>query len=293
MISSSRPTDFTFVTYDGLPDLDPDDRLAVDALEARGLRAVPAVWNSPDVEWTRAGICIIRSTWDYHLDHAGFLRWADRVASVTPLWNPPRLVRWNSNKRYLEELEQRGAPVVTTAWLSAHAPADLGMLLRSRGWSRAVVKPVVGLATRNVMMVDASSADGLRRAQSHVDMLLDEQDVMVQPYIASVDSYGERALVFIGGEYSHAAQKTAFQPLAVAGEAGETAVAATPEEIDVAKQVAGMVEGALYARVDLVRDDSGKPIVIEFELVEPSLFLGLHPPAAERFASALAKLIDR
>lgn len=290
MTGSLRAPDFTFVTYDGLPELDPDDRLAVDALARRDLRAVPAVWNSPDVDWSRAGICIIRSTWDYHLDHAGFLAWTQRVASVTALWNPPRLVRWNSNKRYLEELERRGAPVVPTGWIPARTHVDLAAFLRHRGWSRSVIKPVVGLATRNVMMIDGTEAS-IARGQAHADMLLAEQDVMVQPYVASVDEYGERALVFIDGEYSHAARKTAFQPLAVAGEAGETAVVAEQDEIEVATRVAGMVEGALYARVDLVRDASGKPIVIEFELVEPSLFLGLHPRAAERFASALAELL--
>jgi len=282
--------DFTFVTYDGLPDLDPDDRLAVDALAKRGLNAVPAVWNDPAVDWSRAGTCIIRSTWDYHLDHAGFLAWAERVAAVAALWNPPHIVRWNSNKRYLEEIERRGAPIVSTAWLRAGQPVDITAFLHERGWERAVIKPVVGLATRNVMMVEPS-ADGLARAQAHADMLLAEQDVMVQPFLESVERYGERALVFIDGEYSHAARKIAFQPLAVAGEAGETPVVAEPDEIAVAKLVAGMVEGALYGRVDLVRDEAGKPIIIEFELVEPSLFLSLHPPAAERFADALAKPI--
>ena len=282
--------DFTFVTYDGLPDLDPDDRLAVDALAKRGLRALPAVWNDPSVDWSRAGICVIRSTWDYHLDHAGFLAWADHVAADAPLWNPPWMVRWNSNKRYLEEIERRGAPIVPTAWLRAGERVDIAAFLRERGWERAVIKPVVGLATRNVMMVEPSAA-GLARAQSHAEMLLAEQDVMVQPFLESVERYGERALVFIDGEYSHAARKVGFQPLAVAGEAGETSIVAEPDEIAVAKEVAAMVDGALYGRVDLVRDGAGKPIVIEFELVEPSLFLSLHPPAAERFASALARLM--
>ena len=282
--------DFTFVTYDGLPDLDPDDRLAVDALAKRGLLAVPAVWNDPSVDWSRAGICVIRSTWDYHLDHEGFLAWADRVTAVAPLWNPPQIVRWNSNKRYLEEIERRGAPIVPTAWLRAGERVDIGAFMRERGWERAVIKPVVGLATRNVMMVERSAV-GLARAQAHAEMLLGEQDVMVQPFLESVERYGERALVFIDGEYSHAARKIAFQPLAVAGEAGETPVVAEPDEIAVAKDVAAMVDGALYGRVDLVRDGAGKPIVIEFELVEPSLFLSLHPPAAERFASALARLM--
>jgi len=209
---------------------------------------------------------------------------------VTALWNPPAIVRWNSNKRYLQEIARRGAPVVPTQWLSAGCQADIAALLASRGWTRAVLKPVVGLATRDVLLVEPG-ADGLARAQAHADRLLAHQDVMVQPFVASVETSGERALVFIDGKYSHAVSKIAFQPLAAAGEAGEKAVVADADEIAVAKMVAATVEGALYARVDLVRDDAGHPMVIEFELVEPSLFLCLNPPAAERFSDAVARLL--
>lgn len=283
--------DFTFVTYDGLPNLDPDDRLAADALAKRGLTVNAAVWNDPAVEWTRAGICIIRSTWDYHLDHEGFLKWAARVARTNQLWNPLSVVRWNAHKGYMQELADRGVPVVPTAWLNASSNTDLAAVLRDRGWGRAVVKPAIGLATRGVMRVDATP-DGLSRAQTHVNALLCEHDVMVQPFIASVEEYGERALVFIDGEYSHAVSKTAFQSLAPAGEAGEALTQADPEEIAVATKVTKMVDGkVLYARVDLVRDDANRPQVIEFELVEPSLFMSLYPPAAERFADALVKLL--
>jgi glutathione synthase/RimK-type ligase-like ATP-grasp enzyme len=283
--------DFTFVTYDGLPDLDPDDRLAADALTKRGLTVDAAIWNNPAVEWSRAGICIIRSTWDYHLDHERFLNWADRVARTNQLWNPLPVIRWNAHKGYMQELADRGAPVVPTAWLDASSEADLAAVLRDCGWKRAVVKPAIGLATRGVMLVDATP-EGLALAQAHVNELLQEHDVMVQPFIASVEEYGERALVFIDGEYSHAVRKTAFQSLAPAGEAGESLAQADPEEIKVATGITRLIDGkVLYARVDLVRDDSGRPQVIEFELVEPSLFMSLYPPAAERFADALVKLL--
>ena len=254
--------DFTFVTYGGLPDLDPDDRLAVEALNTRGLSVAASVWNDPSVDWSRAGICVIRSTWDYHLDYAGFLAWAQRVATLTELWNPLPVVRWNSHKSYMLDLALRGAPVVPTAWLKARSGHDLSALMRDRGWERAVVKPAVGLATRGVMRVDPSS-DGIAAAQSHLDRLLADQDVLVQPFVASIEEYPERALVFIDGEYSHAASKTPFQPLLPAGEAGEAPAVANPEEIAVAESVARMVEGrALYARVDLVRGNDGRPCVI-------------------------------
>jgi len=176
-------------------------------------------------------------------------------------------------------------------WLSRGQSADLRALLRERGWKQAVIKPGVGLATRGVMRVDGSGS-GLRAAQAHTAALLIEHDVMVQPYLSSVERYGERALVFIDGKYSHAAQKTAFQPLAPAGEAGETLIVADDEEIAIASRVAAMTDDrALYARVDLVRDDDGQPLVIELELVEPSLFLSLYQPAAERFADALQSVL--
>lgn len=284
------PTDFTFVTYAGLPELDPDDRLAADALAQRGIQVEAAVWNDPAVDWSSSGICIVRSTWDYHLARDAFLNWAARVTALTELWNPLEMLEWNSHKRYIADLGERGAPVVETVWLEQGKPADVTAVMRQHGWSRAVVKPAVGLATRGVMRVDAS--ENLEAAQRHVDGLLAVHDVMVQPFIDSVETDGETALVFIDGAYSHAVKKTAFQPLAPAGEAGETYAEADADEIAVAQEAMELVNGrALYGRVDLVRGAGGAPLVIELELVEPSLFMSLYPPAAERFADALIALL--
>jgi hypothetical protein len=278
--------DFTFVTYQGLPDLDPDDRLAADLLRERGLRVAAAVWDDPNVCWQEGGVCVLRSTWDYNVRHDAFLAWAESVAAIAPLYNPITLVRWNTHKQYLKDLASHGVPVVPTQWLKKSTQPDLLRLLAVARWEKAVAKPAVGLATYGVKVVDASTA-----AQTHVAELLRNYDVMLQPYLASVDTYGERALVFIGGTYSHAVRKTAFQPLAPAGEAGETPVEATGDEIAVATAaLRALPEKALYARVDLVCDDAGAPLVLEMELVEPSLFLGMHPRAATRFADALVAL---
>ncbi len=279
-------TDFTFITYRDLPNLDPDDRLAADVLVQRGFTVGAAVWDDPTVVWSEGGICVLRSTWDYNLRLRQFLAWSESVAAVAPLYNPISLVRWNSHKGYLKDLAARGVPVVPTRWLKIGARIDLAALLGQLRWKRAVAKPAVGLSTYGVMVVDASPD-----AQAHVTSLLRDYDVMLQPYITSVEDYGERALVFIDGIYSHAARKTAFQQLAPTGEAGETPAQATGEEIAVGvAAMRALSEPALYARVDIVHDDAGAPRVIELELVEPTLFLGMHPRAATRFADALAKL---
>jgi len=277
---------FTFVTYAGMPELDPDDRLALDLLARRGFDVATAVWDDPAVDWTNAGIVIIRSTWDYNLRHAAFLAWAEGVAAVTALYNPISLVRWNLHKGYLADLAAHGVPTVHTRWIPAGAAGDLASMLREAGWGTAVVKPAIGLSTYGVRKVTGTFED-----QTHVERLLQSHDVMVQPYMRSVDDRGERSLMFIGGTYSHAARKTAFQALLPAGEAGETPADATAQEIEVAtKAMQALPAGPLYARVDLVDDDAGSPRVIEFELIEPTLFLGMHPQAPERFANALSEL---
>jgi glutathione synthase/RimK-type ligase-like ATP-grasp enzyme len=281
--------DFTFISYRDLPALDPDDRLAADILEDRGFSVCAAVWDDPAVDWRTRGVCVLRSTWDYHLRYPQFMQWAESVAAATQLYNPIALVRWNSHKSYLKDLNERGVPIVPTRWLRQGERVDIARLLSQMGRNRAVAKPAVGLATYGVKLVDASPA-----SQAYVNELVQGSDVMVQPYQASVDTYGERALVFIGGTYSHAARKTAFQALAPAGHAGETPIEATGPEIAVAvAAMNALPEPALYARVDLVTDDAGQPVVIEMELVEPTLFLGMHPRAATRFADALAPLARR
>jgi hypothetical protein len=48
----------------------------------------------------------------------------------------------------------------------------------------------------------------------------------------------------------------------------------------------------LYARVDLVTDADGSPIVIELELTEPSLFLPHSDGGALRLVDAVLARID-
>ncbi len=282
--------DFSFVTYAGLPDLDPDDRLVHDALVKRGIRADAVVWDDPSVDWSRAGICIIRSTWDYHLHLAEFDAWTERVAALTPLWNPPSLVRWNIRKTYLKELEKRGVAIVPTAWLARGQHANLAELMREHAWQDVVIKPTVGLATYGTHRV-LDTSDGLRAGQKHLDRLLQQHDAMVQPYMLSVEDYGERALVFISGEFTHSVRKTAFQQLLPAGEAGETLVDAVDDEVELGMSIMHLLDHpSLYARVDVVRDGDRKARLIELELVEPSLFFSLYRPAARKFTEALCAL---
>jgi hypothetical protein len=282
--------DLTFVTYSELPELDPDDRLVVDALERRNLRVQAAVWDDPSVDWSTAGLCVLRSTWDYHLHRQEFLHWAARVSAMGQLVNDLSLIEWNSHKSYLKDLVKKAVPVVPTVWAKAGSHADLGAIMRDNAWAEVIIKPAVGLATFGVRRVP-NTPGRMREGQAHLEVLLRTGDVMVQPYYPSVISYGERSLTFINGEFSHCVRKSAFQALLPAGKAGETPARVLPEELDIAYSVIkALPRPAVYARIDLVRNDVGCPRLLELELVEPSLFFTMHPPAAERFAAVLAVL---
>lgn len=277
----------SLITYRGLPDLDPDDQLLKAALQELGCKCQALIWDDETVDWSKAGVCLIRSTWDYNLKYEEFCRWTRTVSAETTLYNEAKLVLWNSKKTYLKNLSDAALPVIPTLFVSAQNRLPLKELLSQMGLREAVIKPVVGLASSGVLKIDCSE-ESLLEGDRHLAKLLENGEVMLQKYLPSVSGYGERALAFIDGKYSHCVRKSAFQKLAVAGAAGETPATASEDEIEIACQIlAYLKEIPLYARVDLVPDENGKPLLIELELVEPSLFLRNCPESPRRFAEAV------
>lgn len=287
--------EISLITYDGLPDLDPDDCLFKDELVKRGHKVSACIWDDESVDWSKFDVSIMRSAWDYHLKKDQFYTWMKKVSHQTRLLNSPELMKWSSHKTYLKELGQANLPVIETLWLEKGGRAE--GLFDKLHWQKAIVKPAVGLATFGVKKITLKengtpSKAGIKVAEEHANELAKTDDVMIQPYLTSVEDYGERALIFLNGEYSHTIRKTSFQKLAPGGHAGETSVATDAEEVAVGQQVIEYLsQRPLYARVDLIRDSVGKPQLLELELVEPSLFLSFHPPAAVGFADALERIL--
>ena len=281
--------DVALVTYkDSLP-VTEDDALLLDALRERGLRVEPFAWDDPGVDWAAARLTVIRSPWDYHLRREEFLAWAERVGRMSDLWNRPDTVRWNSHKTYLRDLQERGAPIIPTVWLDMGEEADLPDLMRKHGWGDVVVKPVVSLDAYGALRVGRIN---LKEGQTHLARLLVERDMMLQPYMSAVEGYGERSLVYIDGELSHAVRRS---PTLSRGHGEEFAVAAkpAPDEIRLAESaIRAAGHQTLYARVDMARDDKRKPRLMELELVEPTLFFREAPDSPERMAGAIVRRLE-
>jgi glutathione synthase/RimK-type ligase-like ATP-grasp enzyme len=284
--------DCTLVTCEKVPALDPDDRMLLHELRARGVAVSIEVWSDPTVDWAASRLCVLRSTWDYHRRYQDFITWVEHVAAVTAIRNDRDLLRWNAHKSYLRELELLGVPVVPTAWVLQGEASDVADLAESRGWGDIVIKPSHGAAAHNVLLV-RREAELLAAGQAHLDCLVQTQGALVQPYLKSVAAYGERALIFFHGRYSHAVAKKPFDTVLAVSKARSARVEATAEEIGVAAKAVRTLPGQpLYARVDLLRDDEDNVRVSEVELIEPGLYLAVHDPARVAFADAIERELD-
>ncbi len=278
------------------PEFTDDERLA-GALADLGAVVAHVPWDDAGADWSLFDAVVIRSTWDYTFRRAEFVAWAESVGAR--LHNSPAVVRWNSDKRYLEGLAEAGIPVVETSFVGS------GDLLPDLA-GEVVVKPTVSGGARDT---------GRFSAGRHAEALAligrihaSGKTAMVQPYLASVDAIGETAIVCLDGEPSHVLRKGAvlrpdevaplrddalraaevmYDPeLVLAGEASDA-------EFDLARQVIDHVVDRfgyvpLYARVDMVAAPDGSPVLMELEAIEPNLYLDQAPGGAERVAAAIA-----
>ena len=258
------------------------------ALAAQGFSSALVAWDDPAVDWSSFRLCVIRATWDYHLRLPEFLAWAERIAAQMALWNPLDLVRWNTHKSYLRDLEAQGVAIVPTVWAPRGTNLDLAALMSDRGWTRAVIKPAISASAYATNLV---TSETIAEGQAHLDALLAERDMMIQPFLASVTTTGERSLVYFDGILSH----TILRSPALGEDTDEKArlIPNDAEEATFADRVMQAVSGeTLYARVDIARDDAGNLRLMELELVEPWLGLELAPDAAVRFAAAIARRME-
>ncbi len=287
--------EIALATANAARDLDEDLPPLITALRARGAQVHTPSWDDEQVDWTRFDVVVLRSTWDYTMRPAEFLRWAERTAACTLLLNPSPVLRWNTDKHYLADLTAREVPVVPSAFIEPGENAAHGIdaFVGKHDCAEIVVKPAIGAGSRDTQR--HARADR-QAAVAHVQRLIDERrSVVVQPYLDRVDEAGETGLIYFAGRFSHAIRKG---PLLRRGEEPTPALFApeqiTPrepggDELHVAGRVMAAIpfETPLYARVDLIRDAGGYPCLLELELTEPSLFFAHAPGSAGRFAQTI------
>jgi len=260
-----------------------DDMMMLPHLSALGVTTEPLIWTDPDQDLGRFDAILVRSTWDYHLHYPEFLGWLDALESAgTAVWNEPDTMRWNSNKLYLLELREGGIVIPETHAIT-HPDQEIPPALSGRP---VVLKPAVSAGAFRTVHVDAPDPADLSSALGHI---LSHSPAIRQEFMPELQTEGEYSFVFIEGIYSHTVLKRpADGDFRVQEELGGTMSSITPSQSlrSQAEAVIRMLDPIpLYARVDGVR--RGQTLVImELELIEPSLYFLHFPAAAEVFARA-------
>lgn len=267
--------------------LDEDLAPLTAAIERLGLAAETPAWDDPDVDWRRYALVALRSTWNYTERPGDFLRWVRGIAGHCELVNTLATVHWNLDKRYLEVLREAGLPIVPTTFT---APGDEW---QPPDHAEFVIKPSVGAGSRGAKRFRRGETAA---AAAHVARLQAAgQSAMTQPYLDAVDSDGETALVFLGGEFSHAVRKGPLLRHGAGDVQGLFAVeeihprSADQRQLSIGARVLEILpeRELAFARIDLIRDGSGEPRILEVEVTEPSLFFNYAPTSADRLAALL------
>jgi glutathione synthase/RimK-type ligase-like ATP-grasp enzyme len=272
-----------------LPAGDEDQPRLASALAERGIDVAHFAWDDEAAPWGDADLVVIRSCWDYTEHREAFLSWA---RGIERLENPVGVLEWSSDKRYLAQLAGLGIPTIETRYVTD--PADL--VVPAAG--RFVVKPSVGAGSNGARRFERHE---LGEARAHAEQLLAAASTaLVQPYLEAVEQRGETDLILLDGGLSHAVEKG---PMLLGGTRHETRLFSeerirprTPSEEEAAlalealaapMRICDLERAPCYARVDLLDGEEG-PVLLELELIEPSLFLAHHPAAAPRLAAAIA-----
>lgn len=264
---------------------DSDLPLLTEAAAEAGHRAHIVIWDDPTVDWSSFDRVVVRSCWDYTKRREEFLRWTARIGST--LVNTSEIISWNSDKIYLRDLDAAGIAIIPTYW-DVDAARDLG---DHESW---VVKPTISAGAANTAHWTSHDA-AVKHSQA---LLAAGRSTMAQPYMTSIDTIGEYAIYLFGGKFSHSVRKPA---LLEADRSPDTEIsfpdglrAVTIDEalltfarntVDAAETV--LKQHVVQARVDVVLDDAGSPLLMELELVEPALFLNHAPEAASRYIDAV------
>ncbi len=267
-------------------DLYTDGPLLVAAFEAIGMKAEIVPWGAGP-QWAGYDAVLIRGTWDYVFERTAFLDWAVGVSASTRLANSVQVLEWNTDKRYLRDLQAAGVATVPTIWV------ERGEDVPHLEWDDFVVKPSVSggarLAARYRRGDDPE--DHIRRIHAA------GAAAMLQPHLPSVDREGETGTYVFAGEVSHAIRKgpvlhhgqTAVDDFSIGLEQSVGPAALDPRTAAFALRVLEAAPTVVYARVDTVAGAQGEPMLLELEATEPFLFLEHAPAGADRFANAVAR----
>jgi len=279
------------ITWSGLPQGAESERLMLPYLAAAGIETQVVDWRSAGADFSQFDLVVLRSCWDYHLRGKEFTEWLRRTAREVPILNDPETVLWNLNKFYLREMPATGIEIAPTVFVNGGTITPSAWQ-EIRSWKKSVVKPAVSASAHKTWRFDAAALP----EEDELKSRMEGEPFLLQQFIPEIEAHGEISFIYIDGAYSHAVLKRpAADDFRVQQEHGGSAElfhcdsALLAQANEIVPKVAHVRE-SLYCRIDAVVRN-GRLVLMELELIEPELFLGLGQGAAERFADAIIRRV--
>ena len=261
------------------------------AMEALGWEIDTVVWRDTSIDWNDYDAVYICTPWDYPQHKYQFISVLQDIEdSSASLVNPLSLVHWTLAKTYLRDLERHGADIVPSIWFDDIAAAQIPDWFDSLRTDTVIIKPTVGANAQDTYILERPVSSEM---QTHLLTTFRERPFFVQPFIENIQSEGEFSLFYFSGEYSHAILKVPRKgDFRVQEEYGGDIQSVQPNEQLLASgaHVMSLVDPqSVYVRADFVRGADNTFLLMELELIEPSLYLRMDDAAADRFATAFDK----
>jgi glutathione synthase/RimK-type ligase-like ATP-grasp enzyme len=225
--------------------------------------------------------------WGYHRDvarwHAQLDRWA---AADVRFANPLPVLHWNTDKRYLLNLQAKGVAIVPTRFADTLDDAALADARAAFATHNIVIKPPVSAGSDDTWLL--RGGDPLPEAALGKAML-------IQPMMPAIKTEGEVSLFWLGGTLAHAiVKRPANDDFRVQPQFGGQAAAidAPAAALDLARAaLAAVGSDLIYARIDMVADGAGGFALMEIELIEPYLYLERAADGGVAFTDAVIRAL--
>lgn len=275
---------------DNLDDFVCYDQLLFDPLENLGWAVHEVSWRNNQIDWDQFDVVIIRSTWDYQDDPELFLEVLEDIEkSSAQLENSLESVKWNIDKTYLQELENKGIEIVPTLWRNQFHEEEINSFFDEFDTDEIIIKPTVSANADNTFRIPIAEKS---QYLNHLSKIFKDRSFLVQPFMDGIIKEGEFSLFFFGETYSHTVLKkpkpSDFRVQEEHG--GRLKLVKNPEEglVNSARKLLEKIDPLpLYSRMDYVRTDNHSFALMEIELIEPSLYFNMDPVSPKRFASVL------
>ena len=269
-----------------------EDQLLQTALERKGLRVCKKDWSDNHLDWTTTKYAIFRTTWDYFERFQEFFIWLDNTKDKTTFINSSKIINWNIDKHYLQDLAKNNINIAPTLFVEKEENTTLAQLFKKTNWKEVVLKPAISGAARHTYRINSNN---YQEYENVFQKLIKGECMLFQEFLNNITIYGEISLIMIGKRYTHAVRKKAkIDDFRVQDDHGGSVKEYIPnrKEIRFAEKCLDALSfNPMYARVDIIYDNNNRPSLSELELIEPELWFRNNPESARILADGIFSLV--